>query len=198
MGVGLQFVLAGDHLVHHCPTWAWSGGEAGKAKEYLPKEKQFLVTKNVPCHRRCAQMDYDPGQEFILDDDGDEWVDTHHFAKDGDASTTISQQVKEMGINSAGDGASDDDDDGPAVDLDDDLMATMEQGAGATAVEDADGKVAEAAAGDVNVLRTRTYDLNITYDKYYQVFDYPSQSPPAKPCGSEQIPNGGIGISALV
>lgn len=25
-----EFVAAGDHLVHHCPTWAWSKASEGK------------------------------------------------------------------------------------------------------------------------------------------------------------------------
>jgi ubiquitin-like-conjugating enzyme ATG3 len=40
-----EFVRAGDHLVRTCPTWAWSAGEEGKIKAYLPRDKQFLVTK---------------------------------------------------------------------------------------------------------------------------------------------------------
>ena len=31
-----EFVVAGDHLVLHCPTWSWSGGEITKRKPYLP------------------------------------------------------------------------------------------------------------------------------------------------------------------
>ena len=44
-----EFVSAGDHLVYHCPTWSWSGGEPGRKKAYLPADKQFLVTKNGVC-----------------------------------------------------------------------------------------------------------------------------------------------------
>jgi ubiquitin-like-conjugating enzyme ATG3 len=49
-------IFPGDHLVHHCPTWAWVGGDESKIKPYLPKDKQFLITKNVPCYKRCEQV----------------------------------------------------------------------------------------------------------------------------------------------
>ena len=38
-----EFVAAGDHLVHHCPTWHWVGGGA---RDFLPADKQYLETKN--------------------------------------------------------------------------------------------------------------------------------------------------------
>ncbi|KAH7961560.1 hypothetical protein HPB52_010426 [Rhipicephalus sanguineus] len=81
--VHVQFVLAGDHLVHHCPTWQWSAGEGLPAKSYLPPDKQFLVTRNVPCYKRCKHMEYSMEHEKVLEEEGDEdggWVDTHHYA----------------------------------------------------------------------------------------------------------------------
>ncbi|KAJ8310641.1 hypothetical protein KUTeg_012506 [Tegillarca granosa] len=42
-----EFVAAGDHIVHHCPTWQWSAGDETKIKPYLPSDKQFLITRNV-------------------------------------------------------------------------------------------------------------------------------------------------------
>ncbi|RXG68766.1 Ubiquitin-like-conjugating enzyme ATG3 [Armadillidium vulgare] len=57
-----EFVIAGDHVVHHCPTWQWSAGDPSKTKPYLPPDKQFLITKN---------MEYKREQELIVDDEGD-------------------------------------------------------------------------------------------------------------------------------
>jgi len=178
-----EFVFAGDHLVHHCPTWQWATGDESKCKPFLPKEKQFLQTKNVPCYRRCKDMEYAPEQEkVIVSDDVDSgWVDTHHY------STGINDKVKEMSLESKRETKPinptpkedeiEDDDDAPAFD--------MEEFAEKGEIEDEDPNaiqtpaatvqqpVAAAAAGvesnESNIVQTRTYDLSITYDKYYQV-----------------------------
>ena len=54
-----EFVVAGDFLVQQCPTWAWQAGDPKHAKPFLPKDKQFLVTRNVPCRERAAAMEQD-------------------------------------------------------------------------------------------------------------------------------------------
>eukprot|EP00217_Crustomastix_stigmatica_P009932 CAMPEP_0183789738 /NCGR_PEP_ID=MMETSP0803_2-20130417/614_1 /TAXON_ID=195967 /ORGANISM="Crustomastix stigmata, Strain CCMP3273" /LENGTH=118 /DNA_ID=CAMNT_0026033917 /DNA_START=36 /DNA_END=388 /DNA_ORIENTATION=+ len=72
-----EFVAAGDLLVSSCPTWRWEGGDGPKRKPYLPKDKQFLVTRNVPCVRRAqaVQDAADAAVEQDVDDgSGESWV----------------------------------------------------------------------------------------------------------------------------
>jgi len=164
-----EFVAAGDHIVHHCPTWMWSAGEETKSKPYLPKDKQFLLTKNVPCYKRVKQVDCHQ-QEFervIEDDDGDGWVDTHHYsdgtteAADGIASMQIGKETPTESKPDAGD---DDDDEEPAIDMEEYIEKGMleENDPGTLDVN------ADKDDDKSGILQTRTYDLHITYDKYYQ------------------------------
>lgn len=76
-----EFVVAGDHLVHQCPTWSWSSAnDQSLRKPYLPADKQYLVTKSVPCYKRCKDIEYCNNDEKVIMADNDEegWVDTHH------------------------------------------------------------------------------------------------------------------------
>ncbi|XP_013415356.1 ubiquitin-like-conjugating enzyme ATG3 [Lingula anatina] len=183
-----EFVAAGDHIVHHCPTWQWASGDESKIKPYLPREKQFLITKNVPCYRRVKQMDtHQEEHELVIEtQDGDGgWVDTHHFA---DTSVgQVQDAVAEMTLDSKGGasatassgaqqgGGDDDEDDGDDEEAED-MEAFEESGmleAEDTATLDPatvqqETEAASAGAGESGILQTRTYDLNITYDKYYQ------------------------------
>lgn len=175
-----EFVLAGDYLSYHCSTWSWAKSvDSSKTKSYLPEDKQFLITRNVPSYRRCIDMEYDPSQEKVLsnkevvDEDGftdmgsedDGWVDTHHFAPEG-APRRSSLSAPSKPVDLAGN--EEDDDDAPAMDMD----AFVAQGG----LEDVDPnrfvRNSKCTTGDAEgdaIMRTRTYDLHITYDKYYQV-----------------------------
>jgi len=154
-----EFLAAGDHLVHHCPTWQWAAGDETSYKDYLPKEKQFLITRNVPCYKRCRQMEYSSEQEKLLDDgEGDDgWVDTHHYAEKSD------EKVSEMTLEEKVDdktSSREEDSDEEAVDMEEFVESGMLEDAATIDIKK------ESSGGEI--VATRTYDLNITYDKYYQ------------------------------
>jgi ubiquitin-like-conjugating enzyme ATG3 len=59
-------------------------GDPSKAKDYLPADKQYLVTRGVPCLRRATSLAYTDADEdaerllsFGGDEGGDDWVETH-------------------------------------------------------------------------------------------------------------------------
>jgi ubiquitin-like-conjugating enzyme ATG3 len=67
-----EFVAAGDYLVHRFPTWSWGDADAESRRvPHLPPGRQYLVTRDVPCHRRLDD-DFagDAGHEESLVGDG--------------------------------------------------------------------------------------------------------------------------------
>uniref|UniRef100_F1L1E7 Ubiquitin-like-conjugating enzyme ATG3 n=1 Tax=Ascaris suum TaxID=6253 RepID=F1L1E7_ASCSU len=175
-----EFIIAGDHLVHHCPTWSWAkAADASRTKTYLPDDKQFLITRNVPCYRRCIEMDYDPTQEKVLtnaemgvegfdgaDDDGG-WVDTHHFAPESALQKPVSMDEPATTEPEVATGNASADDDGPAMDMESFIdSGGLEQDDPNRFIPT--NRVICGSQGDT-IIHTRTYDLHITYDKYYQV-----------------------------
>ncbi|BGP42541.1 E2-like enzyme [Rhodotorula kratochvilovae] len=193
-----EFVAAGDFLVYKFPTWQWEAGEPSKARDFLPKDKQYLVSRNVPCLRRVSQLGQQGGAgdeyaEMLMDfaaeldgepgAEGDEWVTTHTNAKDPNSTTSIpvigdipdaddpSSGVEGVTSSLAGASLS-----GGAAGADeipdlDDIPDMDDDDAGAGLVEEEDDaavKVEPAGARSDNLVQVRTYDCMITYDKYYQ------------------------------
>ena len=84
-----EFLQAGDLLVSRCPTWAWASAPPKLRVPYLPADKQYLVTRNIPCFERVSSLvgqqveeeelegfnDGDAGSDGYSDGDG--WVATH-------------------------------------------------------------------------------------------------------------------------
>ncbi|KAK9872965.1 hypothetical protein WA026_020313 [Henosepilachna vigintioctopunctata] len=171
-----EFVAAGDHLVHHCPTWQWSGGDESKAKTYLPKEKQFLITRNVPCSRRYDQMQYSDDLERVIEsnDADDGWVDTHHFdhifgVEDKISEMTLENKSSEMTDSVLENlGKEDNEDDEEAEDMEAFEESGMLDDQQITRVIEQPTQLKSAVTEEDEIIHTRTYDLHITYDKYYQ------------------------------
>ncbi|CAK5281266.1 unnamed protein product [Mycena citricolor] len=182
-----EFVAAGDFLAYKFPVWSWEAGDASKAKDYLPADKQYLLTRGVPCLRRATSLAYtdaDEDAERLLsfgDSTGaDEWVETHAGRSanpdssnpgqiddipdlDGGADDAVAQGV---GALSLGDDPTPDLDDIP--DMEEEGLEEEEDAATAAPKVVAPASQPEAAATNANLLQVRTYDVMITYDKYYQ------------------------------
>ena len=72
-----EFIACGDFLVYKFPTWSWASGIPGKRKDYLPENKQYLVTRNVPCLKRVKAMEYTGAEEDLIQEGDEDWVATH-------------------------------------------------------------------------------------------------------------------------
>ncbi|CAG8507731.1 2291_t:CDS:2, partial [Scutellospora calospora] len=178
-----EFIAAGDFLVYKCPTWNWEGGEVSKRRDYLPVEKQFLITRNVPCLRRVKQMEYtdeDAETQIETENGEDAWVATHS----GRATTNIEEIAQQIEgdedeiCKKVTNIVLDDTNDKEDVDIPDiNDIPDMDDVGDGVAEEDDPATLAEASnvrtssyddGPSDKILQVRTYDVFITYDKYYQ------------------------------
>ncbi|PPQ75210.1 hypothetical protein CVT26_008346 [Gymnopilus dilepis] len=191
-----EFVAAGDFLVYKFPVWTWEKGDASKVRDFLPADKQYLVTRGVPCLRRATSLAYtdaDEDAERLLSfadsstpgAEGDEWVETHAGRKTTKESAADHGDIAEIpDIDGPGDdhhitsgmgslslgGAGGAGHDAEILDLDEipDMEEEgLEEGDEATA-QKAPPAAPPAESAKNNLLQVRTYDVMITYDKYYQ------------------------------
>ncbi|KAI6230327.1 Ubiquitin-like-conjugating enzyme ATG3 [Aphelenchoides fujianensis] len=137
-----------------------------------PADKPFLITRRVPCHRRCAQIAYNSDLELVIKDEEsqEEWVDTHHFyaADNAEKVEDAPAEAAAAALHTVKLEDDDEDDDAPAVDMDDFVQAGSVQAEDPNCFKPS-AKDEKAAESEDKIIRTRTYDLHITYDKYYQV-----------------------------
>lgn len=140
-----EFVAAGDYLVFKFPTWSWADAEPASLRApHLPPGKQFLVTRNVPCHRRLdADFAGDAGHEEAIVKDGDDFGgeaggDEDGWLRTGGLSSSQPLKVREIrtvdDAGNVGDGqVVEDDDDIPDMEDEDDDEAIIHdaQGSGA-------------------------------------------------------------------
>lgn len=188
-----EFVIAGEFLTGHCPTWQWADITNPKAcKDYLPPEKQFLITKNVPCSKRCRHLmeSFKNTQEKVIEIESGEggWVDTHFLDTNPSQGTNQVQEIFDdseknrteselKNIKDLEREEDQEDDEEEALDMDeydhnvidDDETTVITKPVTKQEVTKPDqNQTAKIEQEEEIFIPTRTYDLNITYDNYYR------------------------------
>lgn len=135
------------------------------------------------------------GEETIVEDESGEggWVETHHF-DDATGQASVEEKLSEMTMGGGKDEQEDtpeemvtpenthnedeeeDDDDEEACDMEEfaesGMLEKMDAATAVRAPKPEPVAVATAGKGSTDdeggIVKTRTYDLHITYDKYYQ------------------------------
>lgn len=200
-----EFVQAGDQLAFKFPTWRWEAGESSRRASCLPPEQQYLITRNVPCRDRVRALDYVLKHQTRT---VDEWLLPETASGEqapADICDVDDLATDDPALQDGAGGIGEDDAGGiGGIILQEDFITAPAEASAVPDYSDLDAELAEedpaamanadedtsaylvADAPDANILRTRTYDLSITYDKYYQtprlwLFGYDEQGQPLRP-----------------
>jgi ubiquitin-like-conjugating enzyme ATG3 len=182
-----EFVRAGDQLIRACPSWKWEGGEPSKIRQYLPADKQFLSTRGVPSYSRVSVLTSSKVVEDTVkgemgDAEGDWCAPALLKADDNDTDEVLVEAEDAMddfdkmdevtpskigGTAASAPVAAAADDE--YLDMEDESLAlddaTTTQAGKTTATSVATDGV---SSGMGHLVRTRRYDVSITYDNYYR------------------------------
>ncbi|EGG08589.1 uncharacterized protein MELLADRAFT_116020 [Melampsora larici-populina 98AG31] len=185
-----EFVAAGDFLCYKFPTWSWESGDPSKRRDFLPENKQYLISRNVACLRRASQMVYTDADEdaetmmsfaaegAVKTGDDEDWAVTHTARTAQSAKTDIGDipdvepNVASLSLSSDINAPSMPDGEEAIPNMDDipDMDDELEGGGGV--IEEADDATATQAAADpasgskIEVGQTNPSNLVIvrTYD----------------------------------
>lgn len=157
-----EFIAAGDYLVFKFPTWSWADADdESRRVPHLPPGKQFLVTRNVPCHRRLDD-DFagDAGHEEAIVGDGlagtggGDGGDDEGWLRTGGLSSSQPLKAKQVRtVDEAGNAERNDQEEDDIPDMED---------------EDDDEAIIRDADADSKDSGRRTYNLYIMYSLYYR------------------------------
>jgi len=219
-------------------------GDPKNTRPYLPPDKQFLITRRVPCRARVASLNGETYDETLPSGEDGDWMTTHVRRDGEDAGLTAGSEgaiddmseleeigspdgsgKSSLGSYSSGRAAAEPDDGTSAVaalslneaspdasapsapapaaaaavaeedyddlaDFEEEGLMVVDEAAATTSTtpvaSGGGGGDSSCCAAANNVVATRTYDLSITYDKYYQtprvwLFGYSESGQPLTP-----------------
>ena len=154
-----EFVQAGDYLVYKFPTWQWSSAPDKLKKDFLPPDKQYLITKHVSSYQRAITY---LGIKSDLDEDEEEledgWVKSHKI--NNEATTRLKTDTLE---ENSGRNTNVNDNANEINDIDE----LIDENAEEQSSED-ENDFEELVETNANS-NLRKYDLYITYSTSYRV-----------------------------
>ena len=164
-----EFVKAGDFLTSKCPTWKWCSSNESLVSEYLPKNKQFLKT-TVPCPMRVVDYDIqNKHTETLLDNDWvetkidfygrknkDELVDFDNIESKNENRVIINSNLIKDEYFADIDIVSDPTPNNTLENVNNNLIENF-------------GEILIVEQNDDNFIKTRTYDVSVSYDFFYRV-----------------------------
>lgn len=155
-----EFLQAGDYLTHMFPTWKWNGIEDldnVSVRDFLPAEKQFLISRKVPCQVRADDF-------FNVQDAFDDNFDEEHLESLKSDNSNLKQENNSTPSNDKSSKVSE-------VDDIDDLIDSMEIKESGS--DDDDNELIQDDDDDEVIMKSdpnkRYYDLYNTYSTSYRV-----------------------------
>ena len=168
-----EYVLAGDYLVMKCPTWKWCSAKKNLYNKALPQDKQYLLTRVRSKLRAADYLKNNNTKETIIEGD---WVDADLENKpkteekkqveiDLDALEEKGKKKVEVVSNTN----NDDEDfviEGEEEPKPEQKKEEKKEG-DFEIVDEEDLK--EDKENQAGVVKTREYEVTVTYDFYYCV-----------------------------
>ena len=152
-----EFVMAGDLLVMKCPTWRWETASKKNRVSYLPVNKQYLVTKNVPINEKIITNNHNNNDislpEKIIhskNDSAKSWCAPSVILNGDSEHSQNYNNVLDFDTTETSETSKTSEDDIPNMEEFD--------------LEEKDTGLFESPIRKIS----RTYDISITYDNYYQ------------------------------
>jgi ubiquitin-like-conjugating enzyme ATG3 len=74
--------------------FSWESGKPDLRSKYLPPEKQFLITKGVPCSKRIKTLQAQESKEREVEDG---WVETDNPSQVAGAGKQVTMDIDDIG-----------------------------------------------------------------------------------------------------
>lgn len=161
------------------PYWHWESGDFSKRKDYLDGDKQFLVTRNVACLKRVkgeseeivSEDDKDTGDDYMniiisnaLKEEG-ERMEEYDEIPEIQTEIQTGNESPEVEVKKDEDEEIPDIDDFSGLNIKEETDHVVSTSNNNNDDDDDDG---DTPSSNILTDNVRTYDLFITYDKYYQ------------------------------